>query len=162
VVTNKILDVLITITAFIVVPLEMITTFVLGLLVRLTLGLLLFPFSFVWAVLFLFPLIGISYMSEQVKIVRWLLSILGLPLALCGDIYTSLIPSMGEMDSRIVKLLYCQTFPYTWQFHQFYGRKKPNINEELSVIFQRVSKDKAIKGYLERTLTDSSDSILRP
>jgi len=39
---------------------------------------------------------------------------LGIPLALIGDIYVSLIRSMGEMESRIVKMLYCQTFPYTW------------------------------------------------
>ncbi len=60
-ITNKIIDLLITITAFVTVPLQLITTFVLGILVRLTFGLLLFPFSLVWIVLFIGPLLGVSY-----------------------------------------------------------------------------------------------------
>jgi hypothetical protein len=149
-ITNKIIDILLTITAWAVVPLQLITTFVLGILVNLTFGLLLWPFSLVWMVLFLGPLIGVSYVWERVPFTRLFVSMLGIPLAVIGDIYVSLIPSMGEMDSRIVKMLYCQTFPYTWRFHQFHNRQL-NIDSDdgLIIIFQRISKDIAIRQYLK-------------
>lgn len=59
-ITNKIIHIVNTITAFIVIPVQLITTFVLGILVRLTFGLLLIPFSIIWIVLFLGPLLGLS------------------------------------------------------------------------------------------------------
>lgn len=148
-ITNKIIDILLTITAWIVVPLQIITTFILGILVRLTFGLLLIPFSFLWMVLFLGPLLGLSYIWERVPVARPLISILGIPLAVIADAYVCLIPSMGEMDSRIVKLLYCQTFPYTWRFHRFHNRKlKIDPSDNLNEIFLRISKDVAIRQYL--------------
>ena len=102
-ITNKIIDIILTITAWVVVPLQLITTFVLGILVNLTFGLLLWPFSLVWMVLFLSPLIGVSYVWERVPFTRLFVSVLGIPLAVIADTYVSLVPSMGEMDSRIVK-----------------------------------------------------------
>ncbi|MFC1954477.1 hypothetical protein ACFLVZ_01475 [Chloroflexota bacterium] len=152
--TNKILDILITITSFVTVPVQLVTTLILGILVRLTFGLLLFPFSFVWIVLFLLPLIGISFVWEKIKFARWLVAIIGVPIALIGDTYVSLIPSMGEMESRIVKMLYCQTYPYTWKFHQLHnGKLKIHSNDELYVVLRRVSKDKAISEYLNILIT---------
>ena len=149
-ITNKIIDIILTITAWAVVPLQLITTFVLGILVNLTFGLLLWPFSLVWMVLFLSPLIGVSYVWERVPFTRLFVSMLGIPLAVIGDIYVSLIPSMGEMGSRIVKMLYCQTFPYTWRFHQFHNRQlNIDSDDDLMIIFQRVSKDIAIGQYLK-------------
>ena len=114
----------------------------------LTFGLLLFPFSFIWMVLFLGPLIGVSYVWERVLFTRLFMSMLGIPLAVAGDIYVSLIPSMGEMDSRIVKMLYCQTFPYTWRFHKLHSRQLNIDDNNLIKIFKRISKDKAIRKYL--------------
>jgi len=152
-ITNKIIDILLTITAWAVVPLQLITTFVLGILVNLTFGLLLWPFSLVWMVLFLGPLIGVSYVWERVPFTRLFVSMLGIPLAVIGDIYVSLIPSMGETDSRIVKMLYCQTFPYTWRFHQLHIHSQQlNIDsdDDLITIFKRISKDFAIREYVIR------------
>ena len=57
-ITNKILHVLIAITAIIVIPTQIITTFVLGILVSITFGLLLIPFSIIWIVLFFIPFSG--------------------------------------------------------------------------------------------------------
>ncbi len=157
--TNKIIDLLITITAFVTVPLQIITTFVLGILVQLTFGLLLLPFSLVWIVLFLGPLIGVSHVWERVPFIRLFASMFGIPLAVIGDIYVSLIPSMGEMDSRIVKMLYCQTFPYTWRFHQFHNRKL-NIDSknDLYKVFHRVSKDIAIRQYLKVLIEEATNN----
>ncbi len=148
--TNKIVDLFLTITAWVVVPLQIITTFLLGILVTLTFGLLLLPLSLLWVVLFLGPLLGFSYIWEHVPFARLFVSILGIPLAIIADAYVCLIPSMGEMDSRIVKLLYCQTFPYTWRFHQFHNHKwNIDLDNDLNKIFQRVSKDIAIRQYLK-------------
>ena len=38
-------------------------------------------------------------------------AIIGIPLAILGDTYVALLPSMGEMDSRYSKMICCQTFP---------------------------------------------------
>lgn len=136
--TNKIISVLNSITAFIVIPIQMITTFILGIFVSLTFGLLLIPFSVIWIVLFLGPLLGLSYVYERIVIIRPFVSIIGIPLSVIADIYVALLPSMGEKDSRYVKMLYCQTFPYTWTFDQFY-RHKLNINQ--NIIFNKIIKE---------------------
>jgi len=149
-ITNRIINLLITITAWIVVPLQIITTFLLGIFVTLTFGILLLPLSLIWITLFFGPLLSLSYIWERAPFARPLISILGIPLAVIANIFVCLIPSMGEIDSRIVKLLYCQTFPYTWRFHQFHNRKlNIDSNDDLGKIFERVSKDIAIRQYLK-------------
>lgn len=147
--TNRIVDFILTVTAWIVVPIQIITTFVLGIFVTLTFGLLLLPLSLLWVVLFLYPLLGFSYLWERVPVARPLVSLIGIPLAIIANTYVCLIPSMGETDSRIVKLLYCQTFPYTWRFHQFHNhRRNIDLYDDLNMVFQRVSKDVAVRQYL--------------
>ena len=128
----------------------MITTFVLGILVSLTLGLLLIPFSIIWVVLFLGPLLGLSYVYERVTITRPFIAIIGIPLAVLGDTYVALFPSMGEMDSRYSKMICCQTFPYTWRYIQ-YNNYKLNIDQDdiLNKIFQEVSKAEPLRKYLD-------------
>ena len=148
--TNKIISIIISITAFIVIPVQMITTFVLGILVSLTFGLLLIPFSIIWVVLFLGPLLGLSYVYERVAISRPFIAIIGIPLAVVGDTYVSLLPSMGEMDSRYSKIICCQTFPYTWRYFQ-YNNYKLNIDQDdiLNKIFQEVSSAEPLRKYLD-------------
>ena len=157
---NKIIHIIIAITAFIVIPVQLITTFVLGLLVSLTFGLLLIPFSIIWIVLFLGPLLGLSYVYERVAITRPFISIIGIPLAVIGNIYVALLPSMGEMDSRYAKMIICQTFPYTWRFFQFQNNKL-NIgkNDVLAKILREVSAAKPLSKYLD---TLRADVISRP
>lgn len=154
-ITNKIILILITITALIVIPVQMVTTFVLGLLVSLTFGLLLIPFSIIWIVLFLGPLLGLSYVYERVAITRPFISIIGIPLAVIGNIYVALLPSMGEMDSRYAKMVICQTFPYTWRFIQF-SNNKLNIEENdiLVKILRGVSGAKPLGKYLDGLRSD--------
>ena len=57
-ITNKIIHIIISITGFIVIPVQMITTFVLGLFISIPFVgfLLLLPISLIWVVLFLGPL----------------------------------------------------------------------------------------------------------
>jgi hypothetical protein len=150
-ITNKIISIIISITAFIVIPVQMITTFVLGILVSLTFGLLLIPFSIIWMVLFLGPLLGLSYVYERVAITRPFIAIIGIPLAVLGDTYVALLPSMGEKDSRYAKMICCQTFPYTWRFFQ-YQNHKLNIepNDILNKILQEVSAAVPLREYLKK------------
>jgi len=151
--TNKIIFILITITAFVVIPIQIITTFVLGLLVSIPLigFLLLILISSIWIVLFLGPLLGLSYVYERVVILRPLISTIGIPLAVLGDIYVALMPSMGEMEGRYEKMIICQTFPYTWKFNQFRSDKL-NIEKDdvLAKILRIVSKTKPLNKYLDK------------
>ncbi|MFA5292054.1 MAG: hypothetical protein WC496_03375 [Phycisphaerae bacterium] len=154
-ITNKIISIIIAITAVIVIPVQIITTFVLGLLASLTFGLLLIPFSIIWIVLFLGPLLGLSYVYERVAITRPFISIIGIPLAVIGDTYAALLPSMGEMNNRYAKMIICQTFPYTWRFNQFENNKL-NIGEKdvLIKILREVSKNKPLNKYLDGLRSD--------
>ncbi len=149
-ITNKIILMLIGITGLIVIPLQIITTFILGILVSLTFGLLLIPISLIWTILFLGPLLGLSYIYERITILRPFISIIGIPLAVIGDTYVALMPSMGEKDSRYAKMIICQTFPYTWRFNQFHSNKL-NIekNDVLNRILQEVSKAAPLRKYLD-------------
>ena len=155
-ITNKIISTILTIVSFIVIPIQFITTFVLGLLVRITFGLLLIPLSIVWTILFLGPLLGLSFIYERIFIVRIFVVIIGIPLAIIGDTYIALIPSMGELESRYSKMIYCQTFPYTYRYHQFSNRKltlKPN--DILYKIFNEVGKTEPLRIYLENIIEEN-------
>lgn len=154
-ITNKIIHILISITAIVVIPVQIITTFVLGLIVSITFGLLLIPISAIWMVLFLYPLLGLSYVYEKVVFLRPFIAIVGIPLAVLGDTYVSLMPSMGEKESRYEKLILCQTFPYSWRYTQFKERKL-NIGEKdlLSKILKEVSRAKPLSDYLDGLRAD--------
>lgn len=154
-ITNKIIHIIIAITGFIVIPIQMVTTFVLGLLASLTFGLLLIPISFIWAVLFLGPLLGLSYVYERIVISRPFISIIGIPFAVMGNIYIALMPSMGEIDSRYAKMVICQTFPYTWRFNQFENNKL-NIGKDdvLTKILREVSRADPLSKYLDGLRAD--------
>ena len=114
-ITNKILNTIIGILSIIVIPIQLVTTLALGLLGQLTFGLILFPFSLVWVICFLGPLLGLSWLWQHAKILRFPLALLGVPLAVLGYTYTALLPSMGEADSRISKLMLCSTWPFSFQ-----------------------------------------------
>jgi hypothetical protein len=76
-------------------------------------------------------------------------------LAVIGDTYVALMPSMSEMDSRYEKLILCQTFPYTWRFLQFQNNKL-NIGKSdvLTRILREVSRAKPLDKYLDGLRAD--------
>lgn len=151
-ITNKIIHAIIAITGIVVIPIQIITTLILGLVISIPLvgWLLLLPISLIWVILFLYPLLGLSYIYERVAILRPLISIIGIPLTVIGDTYVALIPSMGEIDSRYAKMIICQTFPYTWRFSQFQSNKL-NIGKDdaLTKILQEVSRAEPLNKYLD-------------
>ena len=107
------LKLLLMLVAWVVVPVQLVTTFVLGILVSLTFGLLLLPISLIWMVLFLGPLLGLSWVWGIAPFLRGPIAIVGIPWAFAGHIYAALMPSMGEQDSRVSKLLLAESWPYT-------------------------------------------------
>ncbi len=156
---NKIIDIFITILAFIVVPVQFVTTFVLGLLVSLTFGLLLFPISLIWIVLFLGPLLALSWLWQNAPLLRIPLGVIGIPIAILGTVFTCLMPSMGEIESRITKLLLCQTWPFSLECWAFTTGKQIDVQEEYSdfgtILYGLGRRDPAIRQYLNNRKTIS-------
>ena len=153
---NKIINLLITITSIIVIPLQAITTFVLGLIFSIPpLGLLLIPLSLIWVVLFLAPLLGLSYVYERVAILRPFIAIVGIPLVVIGNAYIAIIPSMGELESRFEKMIICQTFPYTWRYTQLQkGKDVIEKDDVLARILREISEAKPLGKYLDNLRAD--------
>lgn len=117
---NRIFYITVMLLGIFLVPLQLFTTFILGILVTLTFGLLLIPISLFWNVLSL-PLIAASWVTAKVKWLRNPIGILGIPWALIADIYVTLMPSMGEIHNRSAKMMMIQSWPYTWEFWKFWG-----------------------------------------
>ena len=115
---NRVFHIIETLLAWVVLPLQLVTTLVLGFLVSITFGLLLLPISLIW-ILLLGPLLACSWICMKVEILRNPIGILGLPLALLANTYVCLMPSMGELESRAAKLLLTRAWPYCWEFFQF-------------------------------------------
>lgn len=96
---NKILKVLAGILDLVVIPVQFITTFVLGILVSLSFGLLLLPITMMWVV-FSFPMIGASWLAAKIEWLRTPIGLVGIPWAILAQIFVALMPSMGELESR--------------------------------------------------------------
>jgi hypothetical protein len=103
----------------ITIPVQFVTTSVGGCLVTLTFGLLLWPLGLLWIVLFMGPLLAMSWLWDRAPLLRLPLGILGVPAAILGGIYVSLLPPMGEFSSRATKLLICWTWPFSLDFLQY-------------------------------------------
>ncbi|MBI5205807.1 MAG: hypothetical protein HZA11_12915 [Nitrospirae bacterium] len=115
---NRILNVLVGVLAFLVVPLQLVTTFVLGLLVSLSFGILMLPITLIWVVLS-FPMIGASWLTARIGWLRTPIGLIGIPWAILADIFVALMPSMGEMESRAAKLMLAESWPYSWECWRF-------------------------------------------
>lgn len=126
--TNNIIRIVTGLLGFVLIPIVPVSTFVLGLLVSLTFGLLLLPISLVWSVCFYFPLLGLSFVYENFKLLRPIVAIIGIPIAIVGEVFVSLMPSMGENDSKMAKWLSTTSFPFTYSISQF---NKPNKSHYL-------------------------------
>ena len=117
-IANRILFILSGVLSFLVVPVQHITTFILGILVSLSFGILLLPLSLIWILLFL-PLIGVSWVTKKMEWLRNPIGLLGIPWAIVADIYICLTPSMGELESRAAKAMLAQSWPYSWECWRF-------------------------------------------
>jgi hypothetical protein len=143
VIANRILSVILTVLAFAVIPIQVVTTLLLGLLVSIPLLglLLLLCINLVWTIL-LAPMLGLSRLCHRIEPLRIPISLFGIPLAIMADTYVCLMPSMGEFESRAAKLMLAESWPYSWDFWQFQcGRldlDSPD-GEQLREVLARVS-----------------------
>ncbi len=139
---NRILNVVLTIMAILVVPLQLITTLVLGILVTVTFGLLLLPISLIW-ILLSFPMIGASWLTSKARWLRTPIGLLGIPWAIIANTFVALMPSMGELESRAAKLMLTESWPYSWECWRF-QIGKANLydpeNHRLREVIERVSR----------------------
>jgi|GEM_PF-1080381 len=148
---NRILNVLLGIAAFVVVPVQIITTLVLGILVTISFGLLLIPISLIWIIL-AFPMIGASWLTAKIRWLRNPIGLLGIPWAMVANTFVALMPSMGELESRAAKLMLAESWPYSWECWRFQVGK---INlydpgsEDIREVIQRASQ---LNPLMERTV----------
>jgi hypothetical protein len=144
---NRVLLVMLAMLSLVTLPIQLVTTFVLGLVVSITFGLLLVPISLVWFVL-LGPLLGLSWMCHRVPCLRNVVGFLALPWAVIACEYVCLMPSMGELENRAAKILICETWPYSWAFWRLWtGRLglRPVESDELIEVLGRASRKDALK-----------------
>lgn len=118
-VSNTAMQLSITALAAVIVPLQIVSTLILGLAVALTFGLLLIPLSVLWVVV-LAPVLAISWVGERVPAIREAIGFLCLPWVVVVYAYACMMPSMGELDSRAVKLILCESWPFTWQVWRYF------------------------------------------
>jgi hypothetical protein len=139
---NRILSFLIGITAFVVVPVQIITTLVLGLLVGITFGLLLIPISLIWIFL-AFPMVVASWMTAKIGWLRNPIGLLGIPWAVVANTFVALMPSMGEIENRAAKLMLIESWPYSWECWRFQCGKVDLCDpksDDLREVIQRLSR----------------------
>lgn len=121
-IANRILNAILGFSSFVVIPVQIVTTFILGLAATLTFGLLLLPISLVWVIL-LIPMVGLSWFCNKVPTLRNVLGILFIPWAIVANTFVALVPSMGEIENRASRLMLCGSWPFTWEFWQFLSHK---------------------------------------
>jgi hypothetical protein len=144
----RILNVLVTIFLVVTIPLQVVTTAVGGCLASLTLGFLLLPLSAVWMV-FLGLLLGTSWLWDRaerlrlpplVVLVHIPLAVVGIPLALLSAIYAALLPSMGDIESRHMKIVTCWVWPFSLDYWKFatWLRQTENEHEDPKVMVSKM------------------------
>jgi hypothetical protein len=121
-IANRILNFILRILSIIIFPFWIVIPLVLGLAVSLSFGLLILPISFIWMILLL-PMVTLSWISNKVPSIRNVIGIVFIPWAIVADTFVLLMPSMGEIESRALKLMLCASWPYTWEFWQFSSNK---------------------------------------
>jgi hypothetical protein len=149
---NRVLNGILAILSFIIVPIQMVTTLILGLGAALTFGLLLIPMTLFWCIIFL-PMLGLSWLSGKANFLRELIGFLGIPWAIFANIYACLMPAMGEVENRTVKLFITETWPFSWDFWLFYTGEldldSPQA-EELNTILEKQGKDPLRKLVIQK------------
>ena len=151
---NKIISTICGLIAFLLIPIVPVTTIVIGLCVTLTFSLLLIPISIIWSC-FYFLLLGLCFVWEKYKILRPVASIIAVPFAIIGYVFVCLMPSMGENDSKIAKMLNTQSFPFNWTLLQYQQRKLHKYNPDhfrlLLKIFIREERGNSLMAHYIKT-----------
>ncbi len=121
-ITNRILVAILFIVGIPLIPVQIVSTLVVGLAVTITFALLLIPISLVWMLLY-YPMLALSWVGNRVPALREVLGIVFIPWVVVAHTFVQLMPSMGELESRAAKLMLCSSWPFTWEFSQFLSRQ---------------------------------------
>ena len=124
--TNNLVRIVTGITGIILIPVVPLSTFLLGLLVSISFGLVLYPICLLWSICFYFPLLGLSYVYENFKICKPLAAAIGVPFAVIGEVYVSLMPSGEDTDCKMARSLSANSFPFTYSITHFNNPEKFN------------------------------------
>lgn len=149
---NRILNIILGIAAFFVVPVQIITTLIIGLLVSVSFRLLLIPISLVWALL-AFPMIGASWFASRVDWLRNPIGILGIPWAFCANTFVALMPAMGELESRAAKLMLTEAWPYSWEYWSFQTGKLNLYDPDSSQLYDVINRISRRNPLMQRTVS---------
>jgi len=150
-VANRVLDAILTVLAWIVVPVQLVTTLVLGILVSLSFGLLLLPISLIWMILF-FPMVGASWLCSRAEILRNPVGLLGIPWAVVAHTYVCLMPSMGELESRAAKMLLANSWPFSWECWQFQRGRLDIASTEAAPLRKHLTRVSRNDALTQRTI----------
>lgn len=115
---DAILKAAIGVLTLITLPVRLVLWLPLGLLDRLTAGLLSYGLEMLWQGLSL-PILGLSRVSVTSPVARALVGLVGLPLALIPETFLLLLPPLGTPRYRIAKLLVSESWPYSWPYWRF-------------------------------------------
>jgi len=130
---NRILHAILDVLALVILPVQVVSTFVLGILVRCTLGFLLLPLSLVWILLVL-PLVVSSWLCSRIEVLRNPIGLIGIPWVIVADTYACLMPSMGELESRASKLMLTWCWPFSWECWRFQTGRLDYWSSEASIL----------------------------
>ena len=103
-----------TVLFFPVFPIQLVTTFIFGILTTITFGLFAWVTTVIW-ILFLGPLLGLSLLWLKIPLFRPILLIPGVLWANASNICATIFPAMGEWDARKIKLDLCGVWPLSWR-----------------------------------------------
>lgn len=146
---NKVINCIIDVTALILEPVQIVSTFIFGWLVAITLGLFLLPINLIWMWLFMGPLIWLSWVWDKAPLLRIPAAVFGIPAAVVGDAYAGMVPSMSE-KSRVTRLLVCRTWPFSRTLTSFaYGTATPTPELE-RVLSTLASRDPDVQEFLAK------------
>lgn len=146
---NKLLEAILTGLAWLLLPLQLVSVFVLGILVSLSRGVLAWPLDLLWVALRA-PLVGASWLCSRRSALRNPIGILGIPWAILAYTYRCLTPETGELRVRVADLLLVEAWPFSWEFRRFQAGSLDLASAgaaPLRELLERVSRDDAIKQW---------------
>jgi len=117
--TFVVVNIVCTVVAVVLFPIGVITTFLGGLLIGLTFGLLLIPINLIWLSIF-GALAGTSWLWLHAWYLRPLLVLPGLLLAVVGSVFVVLTPMPEETlrGDKALKGFLASEWPLTWLIWQ--------------------------------------------
>lgn len=157
--TQRVLWLAIRILGIPLVPLQVVSHAVLGLLTVVTFGVLMFALGLIYLVAFLGPLLGLSWLWLHLPPLRLPAALVGVPWALMGNAFVALVPVVpDEVDSGTTKLLLTALWPYSLRYFQWDMSRLPVGDEgardlvEQHVLKRGIQQGALQREYIERKL----------